>query len=377
MNENEISKVIELFMHPTVFTGVKPLFLVAEEVAIQEHMGDIIDAVWVYWENEEKGDFSYITKFAVNGKILDRGYYSSEEMEPFKGRLALPEQDNLEKMVLHREIKEEIKELIVKRNALGDFVEKDFSTLKELVSKDQEVSLFKKGYGEWTEPFYEINIDAPYSIVEVEDSLLAEGEYNLKHPKTGVIEKHVIENVFYAYIIGAKADIAGLQLKDDSYKKNIETLKDEAKKVFSSIQWLSLNDPRVRSIKQNLPRHPFDEYFKYVKKGDERKLDVPKDLIKAVELMVAEYMPKLDGPMGVEYIPLDNLLFLFHEIIPRADALLALEVCDIVYEPSAVLLGVEGRRELPPKFLVSVPHIVFAYKQFPGFIEACEASLRK
>ncbi len=375
MKKNEIDEAIQEFMHPTVFTGVKPLFLVAEELATKERTGDIIDAVWVYWDDENRGEFSYITKFAVKGEIVDRGYYSSEEKEPFKGRLALPERGNLEKMILHREIKQEIEEVKAQRNALVNSVQKDFESLGEIVERGEEVSLFKKGYGEWTEPFYEIRIDAPYAIIQTEESGLGDGEYRLKHPKTGLIRKYSIEKEFYAYIVGGKADIAGLQLKDESYKKKIEGMQDEARKVLASIEWLSLKDPRIKSIKEKLPRHPFEDYFNYVKKGEERKLQAPENLIKALEIMIEKHMPKLKGPMGVHYIPIDNLLYLFHEIIPRADALLALEACDIIHEPSALLLGFDGKRELPPKFLVPVTHVAYAYRRFPGFIEACERYL--
>ena len=369
---DKTDEVIDKFMHPTVFTGVKPLFLVAEELATKEHMGDIIDAVWVDWDEDAKDEFSYINKLAVRGKIIERNYYTAEEKEPFKGRLALPDRENLEKMALHRAIKQEIDEVKAKRYALSNSIEKDLDVLAQILSVGKEVSLFKKGSGDWRDPFNEIDIDAPYELVE---SSLDDGEYMLKHPKTGVIEKYDIKNEFYAYVVGAKADIAGLKLKDESYKKTIESLKDEERSVLASIEWLELKDPRLQSIKDKLPRHPFEDYFNYVKKGSERELHPPENLIKAIELIVAEYMPKLNGPMGVEYIPIDNLLHLFHEVIPRADALLALEGCDIIHEPSAVVLGIEGKRELPPKFLVSIYHVADAYKKFPQFVEACERYL--
>lgn len=377
MNKNEMDKAIQEFMHPTVYTGVKPLFLVAEELATKERTGDIIDAVWVHWNDENEGEFSYITKFAVKGEIIDRNYYTREEMEPFSHRLALPEQDNLEKMVLHRTIKKDIEDMKAKRNTLANYIKKDFKSLIKVVDGGEEVFLFKKGYGEWSDPFSDINIDAPYQIMEIEDSDHNGCEYYLKHPKTGVIEKHSIENKFYAYIVGGRADIAGLQLKDESYKKKLEAMKDEARNVLGSIEWLCLKDSRVKSIKEKLPRHPFDNYFNYVNKGDERKLQPPEDLLEALELIIAKHMPALITPMGIQYIPIDNLLYLFHELIPRADALLALEACDIIHEPSALLLGFDGKREFPPKFLVSVTHIVSAYKKFPRFIEACERYLEE
>jgi len=372
MDKKKTDAVIDKFMHPTVFTGVKPLFLLAEEVSLKEQMGDIIDVVWVHWTEENTGEFTYITKFAVRGKIIDRGYHTPDEMAPFKNRLALPNEDNLEKMALHIWIKEEITEVQAKRNALAKFLKKDFDLVPDVLSLGEEVSLFKKAYGDWKEPFYDILIESAYGIVETNDTTLTQGEYKVKHPKTGVIKKYIIENEFYAYIIGSKADIAGLHLKDDSYKKSIELLQDKARAVFSSIEWLYLNDPRVKAVKEHLPRHPFDDYFSYVKKEDVRKLSVPNELMRALELMIEEHMPKVKGPMGIEYIPIDNLLYLFHEVIPRAEALLALEACDIICEPATVILGIEGKRELPPKFLVSLPHVVSAYQKFPRFIEACE-----
>ncbi len=375
MDKNEIDKAIQAFMHPTVYTGVKPLFLVAEELATKKHTGDVVDAVWVHWNDEDEGRFSYITKFAVKGEIIDRNYYTREEMEPYKGRLALPEQDNLEKMICHRRVKQEIEEVKAKRNALADSIQKGFKGLSEAVNRSEEVHLFKKGHGEWSDPFNDINIDAPYRIMGVEESALNGGEYHLKHPKTGLVKKYSIENEFYAYVVGGKADIAGLQLKDESYKKKIETLKDEARDILASIEWLELKDIRIKSLKETLPRHPFDDYFNYVTKGDERKLSPPEDLLKALELIILKHMPDLITPMGAVYIPIDNLLYLFHEIIPRADALLALEACDIVHEPSALLLGFEGKRELPPKFLVPMTHVASAYMKFPHFIEVCERYL--
>jgi len=373
LNQDEMNKTIQTFMHPTVFTGVKPLFLVAEELATQTQLGDIIDAVWVHWEDEDTREFSYITKFAVRGQILDRHYYSAEEMAPFKGRLALPEHDNLEKMMRHRLIKQEIEVVTAKRNALAKLIQKDFQDFSGLIEANEEVFVFKKGNGDWRDPFGEITIDSPYQIVLVEDEVLDEGEYRLKNLKTGVIKKYFLEEEFYAYIVGSSADITGLQLKDESYLKNIDTLKEQAREVLMSIEWLDLSDPRCKQLKDSLPRHPFEEYFNYVAKGKERKVEVPMRLVEALKGIIAQHMPKLNGPMGVEYIPIDNLLYLFHEVIPRAQALIALEVCDIVHEPSALLLGYEGRRELPPKFLISVEQVVYAYQGFSAFIEACEA----
>ena len=377
MNKNETDKFIETFMHPTVFTGVEPLFIVAEELATKEHIGSVIDAVWVHWDGANKNEFSYITKFAVEGKIIDRGYYTPEALEPFKGRLALPNKDNFEKVFLHRSIKEEIEDIKAKRDALGDFVEKDFDDLDKFVEEGKEVSVFKKGFGDWIDPFYEIDIDMPYMIVSPGDSVLEAGEYMLKHPKTGRTEKYLLKKDFYGFIVGGRAEISGLRLKDESYKARVETLKVEAREVLTSVEWLSLNDPRVTAITENLPRHPFDDYFPYVKKGSERKVSPPENLIQALEIIIEEHMATLKGPLGIEYIPIDNLLYLFHEIIPRADALVALEACDIIHEPAGLLLGYDGKRTMPPKFLVSVKQVADVYKRFPSFVEACERYLSK
>lgn len=377
MDNNEIDNAIKAFMHSTVFTGVKPLFLVAEELATKEHTGDVIDAVWADWSDTSENEFSYITKFAVKGRITERNIYSSEEMEPFKGRLALPTDNNLEKVIMHRLIKDKIKAVNVKRNALSDVVKKDLESLAEVLKSNEEVYLFKRWYGEWTDPFYDIEIDMPYRLIGIEETPSGMIKYLLEHPKTAQIRKYSSEERFYAYITGGKADIAGLQLKDESYKKTIEALKEEARDMMASIEWLSLTDPRLISVKEELPNHPFDEYFKYVKKGDERKLHPPEALLHALELIIEKHMPALKGPMGIEYIPIDNLLYLLHEVIPRPDALLALEACDVIHEPSALVLGFEGKRELPPKFLVPVSHVAYAYQRFPAFIEACERYLRE
>lgn len=377
MDKNVTDTFIETFMHPTVFTGVKPLFIVAEELAVKEHIGSVIDAVWVHWDGANKNEFSYITKFAVEGKIIDRGYHTPEELEPFKGRLALPNKENFEKVLLHRTLKEEIEDIKAKRDGLGDFVKKDFDDLHSLLHEGKEVSVFKKGFGDWVDPFYEIDMDTPYMIVSSEDNELKTGEYILKHLKTGLIKKYLITKDFYGFIVGGKAEIAGLRLKDESYKARIETLKNEAREVLMSIEWLSLSDPRVTSITEGLPRHPFDRYFNYVQKGSERKVSPPPKLLQAVEIIIEEHLPKLKGPLGIEYIPIDNLLYLFHEVIPRAEALVALEACDIIHEPSGLLLGHDGKRMIPPKFLVSVRQVADIYKKFPSFIEACERYLNK
>ena len=375
MDKNEIHQAIGKFMHPTVFTGVKPLFLVAEELATKKHTGDIFDVVWVRRNDDTDGEFTYITKFAVKGQIINRNYYTKEEMEPFRNRLALPDKDNLEKMILHRKIKQEIEDVKTKRDSLENSIQKDFESLLKILKRGEEAFLFKKGYGEWYDPFNEIDIDASYKIIKIDDGELSSLKYHLQNLKTGTIKVYSDISEFYAYIVGGKADIDGLRLKNESYKKEIETMKDEARSVLSSIEWLSFKDPRIRSIIEKLPKHPFDNYFNYVKKGDERKLQPSEDLIKALELIITKHMPKQVTPMGIHYIPIDNLLYLFHEVIPRADALLALEACDIIHEPAALLLGYDGKREFPPKFLVPMTHIVCAYEKFPSFVEACERYL--
>jgi len=353
MDRTEIETAINELMHPTVFTGVKPVLLVAEELATSSQVGDIIDAVWVHVE--EGGTLSYITRFAVEGKITRRSYYSEEELGPFQDRLALPENHNLEKMVLHRALKQEIKTLKAKRGALADEVHYGLDGLEEALAEGKELFAFKKRRGEWHDPFSDFDIEHPYPIVEKpEESAI--GEY-------------------YGYMAGSRADIAGLQLKSESYKKKIEALENEAREVIQSIEWLSFDDPRIKATVEKLPRYPFDDYFKYVKKGEERKLQPPEKLLEALKLIIEKHMPEFITPLGIEYIPIDNLLYLFHAIIPRAEALRALEHCDIIHEPAGLLLGFEGKRKLPPKFLVSLAHVACAYQKFPAFTGACEEYL--
>ncbi len=377
MKTEQTDELMRSFMHPTVFTGVKPLFIVAEELATKEHMGDVVDAVWVHWEDDQGKEFSYITKFAVQGKILDRNYYTPEEMAPFKGRLALPKASNFEKLAAYNDLKKQIEEVKAKRHALAQYVQKEFDALEKIVSEGQEVCFFKEANGDWVDPFFEIRIEAPYVLSPREDEDLKEGEYRLKHPQTGASKKYIVKQAFHAYIIASRSEVAGLQLKDESYKQKILHLKAQAREVLASLEWLNLDDARVKSIKEALPRHPFESYFKYVSKGEERQLDAPQKLVRAIEIIVKEHMSTLAGPMGVKYIPIDNLLYLFHEIVPRPDALRALEVCDVIHEPSALILGLNGKREVPPKFLVSIDHVAYAYQHFPAFIEACERYLAK
>jgi hypothetical protein len=375
MEKHEIKNAIEAFMHPTVFTGVEPLLLVAEELATSQQLGDITEAVWVHWDEENEGTFSYISKFAVEGKITRRSYYDAKELEPFHDRLALPDKDNLEKTVLHRAAKQEIKDIHAKRSDLADEIHKGTEGLSEALAKGRELFLFKKRQGEWDDPFGNIDIDHPYEAVEQSGSSPEKPHYLLKEPKTGNLEEHTVDEEFYGYMVGSRAEIAGLQLKNESYKQKIEALEDNSRTIMKSIEWLDLTDSRLKAIKERLPRHPFDDYFKYVRKGEERKLQPPEKLVEALKIMIAKHMPDNKGPLGIEYIPIDNLLYLFHAIIPRADALRALEQCDVIHEPAGLLLGYEGKHKLPPKFLVALTHVAQAYEQFPAFIEACERYL--
>lgn len=373
MDKQEVENAITEFMRPTVYTGVEPVLLVAEELATAHRVGEITDAVWVHWEDEDEVVFSYITKFAVEGEITRRSYYDAEEAKPFRNRLALPDKHNLEMTISHRAIQQEIKELKGKRGALADVIHSGLDGFIEAVSEGKEVFVFKTRHGDLNDPFSDIDIDNPYQVIEKADN--ASNAYHLKHPKSGKIEEHTVDEEFYGYMAGSKADIAGLLLKSESFKRKIEALEADAKEVMKSIEWLDFSDPRIQAIRKKLPRHPFDDYFKYVDKGGERKLQPPKELVEALKIIIAKHMPEYIGPMGVEYIPIDNLLYLFHAIIPRAEALRALEACDIIHEPAGLLLGFEGKRKLPPKFLVSVTHVASAYKKFPAFIEVCERYL--
>ncbi|HFU73923.1 MAG TPA: hypothetical protein ENK65_00050 [Helicobacteraceae bacterium] len=91
--------------------------------------------------------------------------------------------------------------------------------------------------------------------------------------------------------------------------------------------------------------------------------------------MIEKHMPALKTPMGIADIPLDNLLYLFHDIIPRVEALEVLKLCDIIYEAPAIILGVQGKHKLAPKFLVSLAQVADIYQQFPSFCEACQRYL--
>jgi len=369
MEQFEISEAIENFMHPTVYTGVKPILIVAEELATEQRVGQVVEAVWV-GANSSK-EFSYISKFAVTGKIILGKYYQQNEMEPFCGRLALPNNENLEKVVLHRTSVEEIKKLKGKRGALLNEIDRDFDGLFNLFLQNKELYLFEKKDGDWEEElFSDLNINTPYKVVSIEKKLTDLHLY-LENTKTGKTKKYLNTDEFYGYFVGSQADIAGLKLKSESYLKSIISLQNDTKMIIKEIEWLDLDDSRIKEVFENLPEHPFEDYFHYVKKENVRNIQVSHVLIDSLKKVILKHMPENDSPLGMEYIPIDKLLYLFHMIIPRDDALSALELCDIVYEPPAMLLGHGGERKLPPKFLVPISHVASAYQQFSSFMSVC------
>ena len=370
MQQIELSNAIKKFMYSTVYTGVKPILLIAEELVTEQGIGQVVEAVWV-GVNSNK-EFSYISKFAVSGKIILGQYYQKSEMEPFRGRLALVSDENLENVVLHQNSIQMIKNIQSKRAALLNAIEKDFDNLLDLYSKNKEVYLFKKKDGDWKEElFSDLNINAPYKLLGVEKKL-TELHLSLENPKEAKIQMHSKVDKFYGYFVGSRADIAGLKLKSESYLKSILSLEDDAKRFMKKIQWLELDDARIKEISQNLPKHPFENYFVYVKKEDVRKLEVPDKLVESLKKIILKHMPENNTPLGMEYIPIDKLLYLFHMIISRDEALRALEACDIVYEPPVILLGLGGERKLPPKYLVPISHVASAYQKFPSFMSVCE-----
>lgn len=370
MEEFNVSKAIEHFMHPTVYTGVKPIFIVAEELATQLKVGQITEAVWVGISSSE--EFSYISKFAVSGKIILGKYYQQNEMEPFHGRLALVNEANLESVVQHRNILTQINELKSKRSQLHDTIKKDFDDLLNLHLQGKELYLFEKKNGKWEEElFSDLNINIPYKVESIEKES-NELHVSLKNSKTKETKKYLNTNKFYGYFVGSQADLAGLKLKSESYLASILSLQDDAKMIMKKIEWLDLDDSRVLEITKNLPQHPFENYFHYIKKEDVRSIKVPENLVETLKKIILKHMPENNTPLGMEYILIDKLLYLFHMIIPRDEALLALEMCDIVYEPPGVLLGYGGDRKLPPKYLVPIAHVAKAYGQFPSFISVCE-----
>jgi len=375
MEQFELNKAIEKFMYPTVYTGVKPIVLVAEELVTEQGIGQVVEAVWIGMHSSE--EFSYISKFAVTGKILLGKYYQQREIEPFRGRLALVNNENLKNVVLHQNSVEEIKNIHSKRAALLNTIEKDFDNLLDVYSKNKEVYLFKKKDGKWEEElFSDFNINIPYKLISLEKNLTGL-HLNLENTKTAITEIYSNTDNFYGYFIGSQADIAGLKLKSESYIKSIVSLQDDAKKIIKKIQWLELDDSRIKEIFTNLPKYPFENYFTYVKKENVRNIEVSPDLVESLKKIILQHMPENNTPLGMEYIPIDKLLYLFHMIISRDDALRALEACDIVYEPPGILLGHGGERKLPPKYLVPISHVASAYQEFPSFMSVCEDYMDK
>ncbi len=370
MDQFEVNKAIEDFMHPTVYTGVKPVLLVAEELATEHGVGQVVEAVWAGINSDK--EFNYISKFAVSGKIILDKYYRQDEREPFRGRLALASRDNLEKVVLHRNCLEEIKLLKAKRAQVLDQIRRDFDDLHRICSDDEEIYLFEKKDGDWEEEFFsDLNINIPYRLIDCqknENSL----QLHLHNPKLGRAKKYPNTDRFYGYFVGSQAEIAGLKLKSESYFTRIVSLENNAKKLIKAIEWLDLEDARIKTAIEKLPQHPFEEYFRYVKKDDVRRVDVSEALVETLKKIILKHMPENNTPMGMEYIPIDRLLYLFHMIISRDEALVALESCDIVYEPPGVLLGYGGERKLPPKYLVPIRHVAHAYQRFPSFMSVCE-----
>ncbi|HIP21087.1 MAG TPA: hypothetical protein EYG70_08185 [Sulfurimonas sp.] len=365
-----VKLAIKDFMHPTLYTGVKPLFLVAEELVTDKSVGHVAEAVWVGLNAEE--EFTYISKFAVSGKIILGKYYSAAEKEPFKERLALTNETNLENVVLHRSMVAQIKELETKRSAILQEIQKDFNALRDLYLENKEIYLFEKKNGQWDrELFSDFNINAPYKVISVQNNN-NELHLHLKKSKTSKTIKYVNSKKFYAYFIGSLAELSGLKLKNESYLASINSLTTSAKETIQKIEWLDLKDPSLQNILQKLPKHPFEEYFHYIKKEDVRKIVVDEVLLDTLKQIILKHLPKNDNPLGMEYIPIDNLLFIFHMIIPREQALKALEVCDVVYEPPAIVLGFSGEHQMPPKYLVPITHVADAYKQFPDFMSVCK-----
>lgn len=370
MEQFELSKAMEDFMRPTVYTGVKPILLVAEELATEQGVGQVVEAVWVGINSAK--EFSYISKFAVTGKIILGKYYQQDEMEPFRGRLALVNSENLKNVVLHRKSVEEIKQIKSKRAALLNEIAKDFGRLSDLYSQNKELYLFEKKDGDWKEElFSDLNINTPYRLVGV-DQKSTEVYLNLENPKTGAIQKSLNGDKFYGYFVGSLADIAGLKLKSESYLTSIISLQASAKVIIKKIEWLDVDDARIKEVSENLPQHPFEDYFNYVKKENVRNIQVSPALVDTLKRIILKHMPENNSPLGMEYIPIDKLLYLFHMIIPRDEALSALEMCDIVYEPPGMLLGYGGERKLPPKFLVPIAHVANAYQKFPSFMSVCK-----
>jgi len=370
MEQLEIDKAIEKFMHPTVYTGVKPILLVAEELPTAQSIGQVVEAVWM--SISSKQEFKYISKFAVSGKIVLGKYYKADEIEPFHGRVALPSRENLKNVVMHKECIEEIKRVKAKRSELLSEVKKNFDALQELYLQNEEIYLFEKKDGDWEEElFSDLDINTPYKLVSIQKTLNTTSLF-VKNPKKERREKYLDMEKFYGFFVGSYSEIAGLKLKGESYLQRILSLEKSAKLCMKKIDWLNLDDKTLQDIVSQLPQHPFEEYFPYVKKEKVRKVAVDGDVVDALKGIIMKHMPHNNSPLGMEYIAIDQLLYLFHMVISREEALKALETCDIVYEPPGVLLGHGGERKLPPKFLVPIAHVAYVYQQFPHFMSVCE-----
>ncbi|MDB2562448.1 hypothetical protein N9X61_02470 [Sulfurimonas sp.] len=370
MEQFEVTKAIEKFMHPTVYTGVKPILLVAEELVTEQGIGQVVEAVWIGLNSNE--EFSYISKFAVTGKIILGKYYQESEMEPFAGRLALISDANLENVVLHQNTVNEINKLESKRSAILGEIDRDFESLYDIDLNNKELYFFEKKDGDWEkELFSDLNINTPYQLISVQKKL-TDLYILLENTKTGKRKEYLNTDKFYGYFSGSQADIAGLKLKSESYLQSIISLKNDAKVLIKNIEWLDLDDSRIEEMSGNLPKYPFEDYFPYVKKENVRNLQVPDELVEILKKIILKHMPENNTPLGMEYIPIDKLLYLFHMIISRDDALSALEMCDIVYEPPGMLLGHGGERKLPPKFLVPITHVASTYQKFSSFMSVCE-----
>ena len=371
MEQFNITQAIANFMYPTVYTGVKPILLVAEELATEFNVGEVVEAVWI-GTNSTK-EFTYISKFAVSGKIILGKYYKQEEMEPFHGRVALINKENLLNVVLHQNTLAKIEKLKLKRYKLLDEIKKDFDTLLDLHLQNKEFYLFKKKDGEWDEElFSDFDINIPYTLIDIQKEATGFA-IQVRNTKNATTKKHPNINQFYGYFLGSKADLAGLKLKNESYLASLLSLQNDAKEIIKKIQWLDLNDSRIQEIIQNLPKHPFENYFHYVAKENVRDIEVSETLVETLKKIILKHMPENNTPLGMEYILIDKLLYLFHMIIPREDALLALEMCDILYEPPGIILGHDGEHKTPPKYLVPIKHIAKAYEKFPSFMSLCKS----
>ncbi|QSZ41918.1 hypothetical protein GJV85_07300 [Sulfurimonas aquatica] len=391
MEQFNVAQAIEEFMHPTVYTGVKPIFIVAEALPTELSVGQVVEAVWISVNSNK--EFSYISKFAVSGKITLGKYYKQDEMEPFHGRVALINNENLENVALHRNSIKQIEELENKRFKLLGEINKEFDNLLNLHLQNEELYLFEKKDAKWLdldlqdkelnlfesknvkwdeELFSDLDINTPYRVISVQ-KISTELHLSLENLKTGKIKEYSNPDKFYGYFIGSQADIAGLKLKSQSYLASIVSLQNDARALMKKIQWLDLDDLQVKEITQNLPKYPFEDYFLYVKKENVRKLDVSDELVKTLKEIILKHMPENDTPLGMVYIPIDKLIYLFHMIISRDEALSALEMCDIVYEPPGVLLGYSGERKTPPKYLVPIAHVAYAYKSLPSFMSVCRS----